>query len=281
MAIKIALMGAGGKMGTRAIDKLMGNPRYQLYCIEVSPVGIQNVEAHGMKAVPQDEALAAAEVVILALPDKLIGRVTEAIVPKLNAGTMIMGLDPAAAFAGVMPIREDLTYFVAHPSHPPLFRDEPTVEARTDWFGGVASQHVVCALHHGPEADYAKGEMIACDLFGPIIKAHRVTIEQMAILEPGLVETTTLALIGVMKEAYDEVVRMGVPEEAAWAFFLGHLRTEMAIVFDIAGFPVSDGAKLAMQKGVETLMHPDWKARVFDVDKIRQSVAEITGSVKA
>ena len=103
----------------------------------------------------------------------------------------------------------------------------------------------------------------------------------MAILEPGLVETTTLALIGVMKEAYDEVVRMGVPEEAAWAFFLGHLRTEMAIVFDIAGFPVSDGAKLAMQKGIETLMHPDWKARVFDLDKIRQSVAEITGSVNA
>lgn len=280
MAMKIALMGAGGKMGTRAIDKLKDNPRYNVLCIEVSPAGIQQVEARGYKPVPQDEALAQADVVILALPDKLIGRVTSEIVPKLNSGAMVMGLDPAAAFAGVIPIREDLTYFVAHPCHPPLFHNETDPDAREDWFGGIAAQHVVCALHHGPEADYAKGEQIAIDLFGPIIKAHRITVEQMAILEPGLVETTTLALIGVMKEAYDEVVRMGVPEEAAWAFFLGHIRTEMAIVFDIAGFPVSDGAKLAMEKGIDQLMRPDWKERVFNLEKIRHSVHEITDSVK-
>lgn len=279
MAIKIALMGAGGKMGTRAIEKLMGNPRYELACIEVSPAGIQNVEAYGLKPVPQDEALASTEVVILALPDKLIGHITGEIVPKLNSGAMIMSLDPAAAHAGVIPIRDDLTYFVTHPCHPPLFNDETDPTAQQDFFGGIARQNLVCALHHGPEEDYAKGEMIACDLFGPIIKAYRITTEQMAILEPGLVETTTLALIGVMKEAYEEVVRMGVPADAAWAFLFGHLRVEIAIVFGIAGFPVSDGAKLAMQKGIERLMRPDWKARVFDREKIRQSVAEITGSV--
>ena len=96
----------------------------------------------------------------------------------------------------------------------------------------------------------------------------------------GALVNLPLALIGVMKEAYDEVVRMGVPEEAAWAFFLGHIRTEMAIVFDIAGFPVSDGAKLAMEKGIDQLMRPDWKERVFDLEKIRHSVHEITDSVK-
>lgn len=280
MAVKIALMGAGGKMGLRAIDKLMDNPNYELYCVEVSPAGIQQIEARGSKPVPQDDALRVAEVVVLALPDKFIGRITQDIVPKLNPGAMIMGLDPAAAYAGVIPLRDDLSYFVAHPCHPPLFHEETEPEKMRDWFGGVAAQHLVCALHHGPEADYARGEQIACDIFGPIIKAHRITVEQMAILEPALVETTTLALIGVIKEAYEEVVRMGVPAEAAQAFLFGHLRTEMAIVFDIAGFPVSDGAKLAMQKGIEQLMQPDWKARVFNLDRIRHSVAEITDSVR-
>lgn len=280
MTIKIALMGAGGKMGVRAIDKLRDNPNYELLPIEVSPAGIQNVEARGYQPVPQEEALKTADVVVLALPDKLIGRITQEIVPRMKSGAMVMGLDPAAAYAEVMPIRDDLTYFVAHPCHPPLFHEETEPEKMRDWFGGVAAQHLVCALHHGPEEDYAKGEQIAIDMFGPIIKSHRITVEQMAILEPALVETTTLALIGVMKEAFDKVVEMGVPEEAAWAFISGHIRIELAIVFGIAGFPVSDGAKLAMEKGIEQLMRPDWKERVFDLDRIRHSVAEITGSVK-
>jgi hypothetical protein len=35
-----------------------------------------------------------------------------------------------------------------------------------------------------------------------------------------------------------------------------------------------------MEKGINSLMLPNWKANVFDLDKIRQSVAEITDSVK-
>jgi hypothetical protein len=199
----------------------------------------------------------------------------------MKAGAMLIGLDPAAMYAGVIPVRDDLSYFVTHPCHPPLFEADADPATRHDWFGGIAPQHLVCALHHGREADYAKGEAIAIDLFGPIIKSHRITVEQMAILEPALVESTTLTLIGVMKEAYEEVLRMGVPEEAAWAFLAGHLRTEFGIVFGMAGFPVSDGAKLAMEKGREAMLLPDWKANVFDLDRIRHSVAEITGSVES
>ncbi len=280
MTQKVALMGAGGKMGTRGIDKLAGNFDYDLLCVEVGAAGIKEVEARGYSPVPQAEAVAAADIVVLALPDKLIGKITHDIVPLMQPGAMVMGLDPAAAYAEVMPIRADLTYFVAHPCHPPLFNNETDPAAQQDWFGGIAAQHLVCALHHGPEEDYAQGEALAIALFGPIIKSHRITLEQMAILEPALVESTSLALIGILKQAYDEVVKMGVPEEAAWAFLSGHIRTETAIVFGIAGFPVSDGAQLAMDKGIESLMLPDWKSNVFDLDKIRQSVAEITDSVK-
>lgn len=280
MATKIAIMGAGGKMGMRAIDKLMGNPAYDIICVEISADGIAALAEHGFVPTPQADAVAVADVVLLALPDRLVGRVTQAIVPMMKSGAMLMSLDPAAAYAGVIPARDDLSYFVAHPCHPPLFDNTETdPAARNDWFGGVAAQHLVCALHHGPEDDYARGEAIAMDVLGPVIKSHRITVEQMAILEPALVETTVLSLLGVMKEAYDEVLAMGVPEEAAWAFLSGHIRTISAIVFGVADFPVSDGARLAMEKGQQQLMLPNWKETIFNLDNVRQSVAEITDSV--
>ena len=162
---------------------------------------------------------------------------------------MLIGLDPAAQYAEVIPLRNELTYFVTHPCHPPVFHDEVTPEARGDWFGGIyAKHHIVCALHNGPEEDYAKGEAIARDIFAPVMNAYRVTVEQMAILEPALAETTTATLITAMKEALDETVKMGVPYEAAEAFLMGHIRVPLAIVFGYADFPFSDGAKLAIDR---------------------------------
>ena len=71
----------------------------------------------------------------------------------------MISLDPAAAYAGVIPIRDDISYFVAHPCHPPLFQHETSKEAHEDWFGGAAArQSVVCALHHGEEENYERGE---------------------------------------------------------------------------------------------------------------------------
>ena len=225
--------------------------------------------------------MADAEVVILALPDVLIGRISGEIIPRMKPGAMVLGLDPAAAHAGVLPVREELTYFVTHPCHPPLFNDETDPKARTDWFGAsLARQDIVCALYRGPEAEYQKGEDLARVLFAPVRDSYRITVEQMAILEPALVETFTLTLVDAMKQGLDEAVKMGVPPEAAMAFLMGHLRIEFAIVFGLAGFPVSDGAKLAMEKARDRIFRPDWKQNIFDPEKIRQSVAEITGSLK-
>ncbi len=280
MTLKIALMGAGGKMGCRIADNIKDKPEYEVYYVEVSETGRENLAQRGLSATPQDEALSQAEVVILALPDRMIGRITQEIVPKLKSNTMIIGLDPAAAHAGVIPIREDLTYFVAHPCHPPLFNDEVTDEARQDWFGGVkAKHHIVCALHHGPEDDYAKGEKVARDIYAPVMKAFRITVEQMAILEPALVETFSATVITAIKEAYDEAVKMGVPPEAAWEFLSGHIRIEFAIIFGFSGFPFSDGAKLAVEKAYEKIFRPDWKENIMSHEALQQSVREITGQV--
>jgi hypothetical protein len=230
----------------------------------------------GVSATPQAEAIAQADAVILAVPDALMGKICESIVPDLKSGTMVIGLDPAAGYAGVLPKRDDITYFITHPCHPPLFNDETDREAQTDWFGGFkAKQSIVCALHQGPEADYAKGEAIARAIYAPILRAHRITTEQMAILEPALVETLAATCISIMREGLDEVVKMGVPKEAAWDFMMGHIRIELAILFDEAGFPFSDGARLAIEQAKPQIFRDDWK-QVLSMENLKQSVKNIT-----
>jgi hypothetical protein len=281
MTMKVALMGAGGKMGCRITDNLMKMPdKYDMYYVEVSEPGTANLAKRGLKPTPQADIIGEADAVILGLPDKLIGKITREIVPLMKPGAMMVSLDPAAAYAEVIPLREDLSYYVTHPCHPPMFNDEVTEEARTDWFGGVkAKHHAVSALHRGPESDWAKGDQITCDMYAPVIKNHRITVEQMAILEPALVETFAATCISAIKEAYDEAVKMGVPPEAAWEFLSGHARIEFAIIFGFSGFPFSDGAKLAIANAYKKIFKDDWKQNIMNLDALKVSVREITDAL--
>jgi hypothetical protein len=127
----------------------------------------------------------------------------------------------------------------------------------------------------GHEAAYAKGERIARAIYAPVLNAYRVTTEQMAILEPALVETTAGACIAVIKEAYDEVVRLGVPPEAAFEFLSGHVRTIFASVFGISGFPLSDGANYAIAQAKRDMLQPDWKPKLLSIESLKRSVGEI------
>lgn len=276
---RIALLGAGGKMGYRITNKIKDLKEYSVRYVEIAPDAIKRLEQIGIKVSTQQEAIADAEVVILAVPDVIIGRISKEIVPQLKQGTMIIGLDPAAAYAEVMPVRDDITYFVTHPCHPSVFGSDPDIAALNDYFGGIASMDIVSALYHGPESDYAKGEAIAKVMYGPVRKSYKITIEQMAILEPGLVETFALTLVGAMTEAVDEVSKMGVPAEVAKAFLWGHVRTEMASMFGVADFSVSDGAKQAMLEARDVIFKPDWKKNVFNIDHIKQTVKKITGLI--
>jgi hypothetical protein len=280
--LNIALMGAGGKMGSRITNNMVKFPdKYTMHYVEVSEMGIANLAKRGLTPTPQADATAAADAIILAVPDKLIGRITHDIIPQLKPGTMVIGLDPAAAYAEIMPIREDLTYFVSHPCHPPLFNDEITEEARLDWFGGVkAKHHIVSALYHGPESDYPKGDQIARDMYAPVMNNYRITVEQMAILEPALAETFTATCVTAIKQAFDKAVEMGVPSEAAWEFLSGHVRIEFAIIFGISGFPFSDGAKLAIEQAYDKIFKPDWMEQIMNLDALKHSVAQITDSLK-
>ncbi len=272
-------MGAGGKMGCRITDNLIKHDDFDVRYVEVSPTGVARLAERGLAPTPRDEALAHADTVILALPDALLGKITHEVVPLLRAGTLVMTLDPAAAYAGVLAMRDDLDYFIAHPCHPPMFNDEVDEAALTDWFGGVkAKQHIVCALHRGQESAYANGERIARAIYAPVMNAYRVTTEQMALLEPALVETTAGTCIAVMKEAFDSVVQQGVPAEAAYEFLSGHVRTIFASIFGVSGFPLSDGANHAIAQAKKTMLQPDWKEKLLSIERVKESVREIAGN---
>ncbi|CAN5257542.1 phosphogluconate dehydrogenase C-terminal domain-containing protein [soil metagenome] len=273
---KIALFGAGGKMGHRLARNLRGS-RFDVRHVEVSEAGRQRLKADfSVDCLSAEEALNGADAVILAVPDTAIGKVAGSIASLLQPGMIVVILDAAAPFAGHLPKRDDLTYFVTHPCHPPIFNDETDPVAQKDHFGGIAAkQHIVCALMQGPDSAYALGEEIARTIWAPVMRSHRVTVEQMAILEPGLSETVCASLLDVLREAMDETVRRGVPREAARDFLLGHMNVLGAVIFKEVDGVFSDACNKAIQFGKPMLMQPDWK-RVFEPDEIAASIRRIT-----
>ncbi|MGG0716245.1 phosphogluconate dehydrogenase C-terminal domain-containing protein [Robertmurraya massiliosenegalensis] len=267
----IALIGAGGKMGCRITDNLKDSDYHVLY-VEIGQQGIENLAARGITPTPTDEAVSIADAVILAVPDVAIRTVSSNLIPKMKSGALIILLDPAAAFADSILKREDINYFIAHPCHPPLFNDETTEEARRDYFGGIkAKQAIVCALMQGNEEDYLTGEKIAIKMYAPVLRAHRVTIEQMAILEPTMAETVGATMAIVLKEAMDEAVKRGVPAEAARDFMLGHINIELAIAFGEAGNPFSDAALVAIEYGKKHLLKENWRD-LFDIPSVKEQI---------
>lgn len=273
---KIAILGAGGKMGCRLTDNLLKSPRnHELLLVEVSEVGRSRLNERGLETMDECAALARAEVLILALPDRILGKVAHAAIPKVKVGTIVITLDPAAAHAGELPQRDDISYFVTHPCHPNIFDHHETLAERDDFFGGVhARQAIVCALMQGPDEHYAVGESLAREFYGPVTRSHRITMEQMAILEPTMAETCGIALIKALREVMEEAVRRGVPREAAADFMYGHIKVELGIAFGLAPFPFSDGATLISEYGQQRIFQPDW-LNVFEPNDVHKQTKMI------
>src|SRR5262249_10356482 len=119
----IALLGAGGKMGLRITDNLRKTD-YDVRHVEVSDRGRAGLAERGITPIAAEEAVAGSDVVVLALPDNLIGRITGSLSARFKPGSMLMALDIAAPLAGDLPERNDLVFFVTHPCHPSVFGGE-------------------------------------------------------------------------------------------------------------------------------------------------------------
>ena len=266
----IAVLGAGGKMGLRITRKLNDAP-YDVRAVEIAEAGRQRLAEAGIAVVEQDAALEGADVVVLAVPDTLIAALSRAAADRLPAGKMLLVLDAAAPFAGALPQdRPDLTYFLGHPCHPPLFNDFAEMAERKDFHGGIAPQSIVCALMQGPEEHYALGEAVCRTMWAPIVNAYRVTVEQMAILEPGLSEMVALPFIDIMHKAVDACAARGVPRQAAFDFLIGHLNVELAMWFGYSPRVPSDAAERLLRWATPHVVKDDWQA-VLDPALILQA----------
>jgi len=277
MKTTIALIGAGGKMGCRITDNVKGGADVVKY-LEVSPAGISRLKERGVDVCPPAEALPKADVVILAVPDVAIEAVSKEVIPQLKAGALVMLLDPAAPLDGKVAQRDDLGYFIAHPCHPSVFNWEPTEAAFRDFYGGIsAKQSAVCALMSGGEEFYEMGVEVTRKIYKPIKEIHRVTLEQMAMLEPALVETLAQSCIEVVKEGYDRIVAQGVPKEAAREFVLGHLRIQIAVLFGEVNGTFSDAAYKISARARPIIFNKGWE-KIFEMGDIREQVRDITGT---
>jgi hypothetical protein len=275
----IALVGAGGKMGCRITDNLKHGPD-KVYYLEVSPAGIGRLEKCGVTVTTQAKALPGADVIILAVPDVAIEAVSREVIPQLKAGALVMLLDPAAPLDGKVAKRDDLGYFIAHPCHPSVFNWEPTEKAFRDFYGGIsAKQAAVCALMSGDEKFYDLGVELTRSIYAPVSTIHRVTLEQMAMLEPALVETLSQSCIEVVKEGYDRIIAQGVPQAAARDFVLGHLRIQIAVLFGEVNGTFSDAAYKISARARPVIFREGWQ-RIFEMDDIREQVRDITNSSK-
>jgi D-apionate oxidoisomerase len=263
-------------MGCRLTDNFLKYSHYQVQYLEVAERGIQNLQQRGVAIASIADSIPTADVVILAVPDVAIGQISEELIPLMKPGALVMTLDPAAPLDGAIAHRDDLGYVIAHPCHPSVFNWEPTEDAFRDFYGGIsAKQSIVVALMHGTEAHYALGERVSQDMYAPIKDTHRITLEQMAILEPAMVETLAQTCMEVVKEGFDNIVARGVPEAAARDFVLGHLRIQIAVLFREVNGTFSDAAYKISKRAKPILFKEGWQG-IFEMDDIKQQVKDIT-----
>jgi hypothetical protein len=270
----ITVIGAGGKMGMR-ISANFQKSDYQVFYCENSPKAQEQVSAQGRELSDAASVVPLSDVVILAVPDIVLGKVSEGVVPQMKPGAILLTLDPAAAYANLIAHRDGIEYAVAHPCHPSVFLERYTKEEHADAFGGIAAiQHVAASYETGSDEQKAELSKVISVMYGPVEQVHWVTVTQLAYLEPTLVETVACMVGAFMKEALDETVKhSGVSEEAAKAMLYGHIQIALAVAFRATN-PFSDACMIAMEYGREKIVKPDWK-QIFDQKELDIVIARM------
>ncbi|WOQ16663.1 phosphogluconate dehydrogenase C-terminal domain-containing protein [Raineyella sp. W15-4] len=274
--LTIAVIGAGGKMGQRVSNNLRRTDHTVYYC-ETSPAGQQRVRDAGLAVTPNEEAVPGADIVIYAVPDVALQAVTTATVPLQKRGSMVLTLDPAAAYAGLLYLRADLDYVVAHPTHPSVFLERTSAEEWADTFGGIAAaQNSVAALQQGDESIKPVAEEIIATMYGPVDGVYWASVHDLAVLEPTLNETIGCMIGQFLKDAMDTTVeKTDMDEDTVKAMFYGHVY--IALTNALRGSnPFSDACLLAMDYGREALIKDDWE-RIFNDDDLEIVICKMLG----
>lgn len=271
--LKVAVIGAGGKMGTRTSNNLAKVPgEITMSLVETSEKGIQSIRDRGFAVAKSEDVVPQADIVVLAVPDTLIMKISEGIVKMMRPGAGLIILDPAAAVMKEVALRSDCTFAITHPCHPSYFLDQDTHEARHDFFGGMGGkQDIVVAKIQGDDAVFAQCRRVSELMFAPVVHSYVMGIRDMAFLEPTLVEVLGATSLFAMAETVKEAERRGINRDAAISFLSGHIYNLSANFLGFLGnTPVSDACKVAIGIGNRLVLREDWK-KIWDdavLDKV-------------
>src|SRR5690625_7153896 len=94
-------------MGMRVSDNL-DKTSHTAHYVENSEAGQARVTEAGRKLTSLEDAVADADVVVLAVPDLALGPVSADVVPLMKSGAAVLTLDPAAAYVGLLTTRDDV-----------------------------------------------------------------------------------------------------------------------------------------------------------------------------
>lgn len=268
----VSVIGAGGKMGTRTSNNLAKSEEFETLFVESSDKGIASIKERGFEVTKMEDAVPKSEVVVLAVPDTLIKVVSKDVVKAMKPGSALIILDPAAAVAKELSLRDDCTFAVAHPCHPSYFIDQDTYEARHDYFGGIdGKQGIVMAKIQGEDAKFDMCRKVSETMYSPVVKSYVMGIRDIAFLEPTLVELLGATCLYAMAETVNEAEKRGIPKEAAVSFLSGHIYNLSANFLGFLGnTPVSDACKVAINLGNKLVLRDEWK-KIWDdtvLDKV-------------
>ncbi|MCX8171897.1 MAG: semialdehyde dehydrogenase, partial [Candidatus Bathyarchaeota archaeon] len=132
----------------------------------------------------------------------------------------------------------------------------------------------VIALLQGREEKLKVAEAVCREIFAPVVNCYRLSVDQIAILEPIASEIVIGAASHLMREALNETIRLGVPEDAARSFLLGHIRILLAVLFGESSHRISKAAENAIKYGCNRILKPDWK-EVFNIEERKKMIREI------
>lgn len=274
--IVVSVIGAGGKMGTRVTNNLAKHSEdIELLLCETSKTALASIKARGFSIAAAESAVPRSDVIVLAVPDVVIKTVSADIVKMMRPGATLIILDPAAAVAKELTLRDDCTFVVTHPCHPSWFADQETEAARKDYFGGIAGkQDIVMALIQGDEANFASARKVSEWMFAPANQSYVMSIRDIAFLEPTLVEVLGASMLYAMAETVNEAERRGISRDAAISFLTGHINVLSAGFLGKMGpnFQVSDACKVAIGIGNRLVLREDWR-RVWDDEVLDKAIA--------
>lgn len=273
--IVVSVIGAGGKMGTRVSNNLAKHPdSIDLRFCENSAAGIAAIQARGFSVVSAESAVPESDIVVLAVPDVIIKKVSVGVVALMRPGATLIILDPAAAVARELALRDDCTFVVTHPCHPSYFVNQESDEARADAFGGIAAtQDLVMAKIQGDDANFANAKTVSEQMFAPVTNCFVMGIRDIAFLEPTLVEILGASTLYAMAETVNEAERRGIQREAAISFLTGHINVLSSIFLGRLGnVQVSDACKVAIGLGNRLVLRDDWK-RIWEDDVLDKAIA--------